>query len=152
MRKIAIMPDYLTYWPIYAVIWPLPIAAIVIAVVVSLVVRNIEKKEPGYFRSLTIVLSCFSLLGVTIGFLSGLSRESVLGDVLPAILGIIGAISVFLLEKKAADRVFICGLVTTLSLDLLLASMWGATAREGLSIGPFATIPAPGPPRLAPLW
>jgi len=59
-----------------------------------------------------------ALLGVVVGYATGLSRSSAVGDVLPAVLTFLGALSVYLMaqEKKSALIAAVCVLVISVSL------------------------------------
>src|SRR5271157_4423658 len=54
-----------------------------------------------------LVIFSFSMLGVTIGWLTGDSGQQVLASVLPAVLTLIGGLAVFLVGKQYQDGTMI---------------------------------------------
>ena len=78
---------------------------------------------------LLIVLAAFSILGIGIGYLSGLSREPVGGEVLPAVLSLFAGLTVFLIGKDKADRVIVALSVFAFAVTLFVGSLWGSRMR-----------------------
>jgi len=70
-----------------------------------------------------LVISSFSMLGITIGWLTGDSGEQVLASVLPAVLTLIGGLAVFLVGKQMQDATMIASALIGLTLNLLVGAL-----------------------------
>ena len=71
-----------------------------------------------------------ALLGTATGVLAGLSRESAIGAVVPAVLSLVGGLSIYLLGLKKGDSKLVNGAVVALSISLILGTFWGAMMRS----------------------
>src|SRR5258708_40004855 len=65
-----------------------------------------------------LVISSFSMLGITIGWLTGDSGEQVLASVLPAVLTLIGGLAVFLIGKQMKESTIITSALIGLSVNM----------------------------------
>ena len=70
-----------------------------------------------------LVISSFSMLGITIGWLTGDSGEQVLASVLPAVLTLIGGLAVFLVGKQMQDATMIASALIGLTVNLLVGAL-----------------------------
>lgn len=70
-----------------------------------------------------LVIFSFSMLGLTIGWLTGDSGQQVLASVLPAVLTLIGGLAVFLVGKQFQDSTMIAAAVTVLTFNLLVGAL-----------------------------
>jgi hypothetical protein len=70
------------------------------------------------------------MLGSVTGLLAGQSRTAALGTVLPAVLGLVGGITVYLLGQDDRNRLLVSLSIIALSFTLFIASGWGARLRE----------------------
>jgi hypothetical protein len=72
----------------------------------------------------------FSFIGAVVGVLAGNSRTAVLGDVLPAVLALLGALAPSLFAKKGVggDAALISGIV--LAVSVLLGTILGSQVRD----------------------
>ena len=142
------MPNYLTEPAIYISIWPLPIAALIFSGIFGILVKLFSIEILNNNKMASFIVFSFAFLGLTAGYLSGISRESILGDVIPAILAIISGVSLYLIQQEKGDRVLVGSVIIVLSAGLLLGSLWGASARVYDVLAPASapTLPPPSAP------
>ena len=93
----------------------------------------------GRTGDLFLVILAFCILGLVAGVLSGFSRESILGAVLPPVLSLIGGLAIYLLDRGRAVRVLISVSVIGLAVNLMVGALWGAVLRDA-SINSFAAL------------
>lgn len=116
----------------FALLWPILLAAISIAVSTTLVyalVRTRSSAPSASVVGLATVTATFSLLGLAVGFLSAGSRESILGQVIPASLSLVGVLSAYLFVKQSEIKHFVLASAFALTLGILLGTVWGAEYR-----------------------
>lgn len=118
------MPPYLTDIRIWNIFWPLPVAAFLISFAFYWVGRTAEER-----KGLLIILTAFSILGIGTGYLAGLSREPVAGEVLPAVLSLFAGLAVFLVAKDKVNRVIVGLSIFAFAVCLLIGSLWGSRMR-----------------------
>lgn len=118
------MPPYLDSEVAWQALWPLPVAALVIALLTALLLAVSRLGVP--------VLSMLALatLGIAAGTLTGLSRDSAVGAVMPAVLSLVGGLTLYMLGLKHGDARLVSGCAIALSLSLLLGAVWGAVLRS----------------------
>lgn len=129
------MASYLTYWPIWQDILPLPIFAALIAIIIikfsnSHINPDHDPAIAKEVKQLFIVVFAMALLGITTGQMTGQSREPAVGAVLPAVLGLIGGISVYLVGSKDSQHQFAVSLaIIAFTINLLVGTFWGSHLR-----------------------
>lgn len=84
--------------------------------------------------------SAFALLGSIAGLLTGNSRVAAVGDVLPAVLTIVGALAAILLGKSRAYRATALGCALSLSIATFTGTIWGAHMRHSNLNSPGALV------------
>lgn len=119
------VPSYLTFTPCWTSLWPLPLAALLIAGLGFIAAWPKQGKH-----ELFLVMSAFAMLGLVIGYLTGMSRVPAIGAVLPAVLSLLAGLSVFMMGKDSAVRVLVSLGILVFSLSLALGSTWGAVSRR----------------------
>ena len=119
------MPGYLTMPGLWAILWPIPCAAAIVAALLLLIHRPQISRRKFY-----VVLLAFTLLGMVTGLLAGFSRTSAMGAVLPAVLSLVGGLGIYLIGAGKADQGLVATCVIALALDLLIGSLWGAVLRD----------------------
>ena len=120
------MPSYLTEWALWRDLLPLPLFATLVTsgLVFGKIVRRDEAKLA------VIVVGAMALLGIVTGQLTGQSREPAVGAVLPAVLGLIGGVTVYLFAMKEPKTQVLVGLaVVAFSINMLVGTFWGAKLR-----------------------
>jgi hypothetical protein len=123
---MLLFPDYLKDYQFLVIIWPLVAASIVMALILSHILGWKDISKTDFFS-----LFSFALLGTVSGFMAGFSREPVIGAVLPAALSLVGGLVMYLIVGRAAQKQgFVAGMVTALSLTLVLGALWGARQRD----------------------
>lgn len=121
------MPQYLTDGGLWIVLWPLP----VIGVGLSLAIAALARDEDTPLLGRWIILSAFAVLGVTVGFLTGQSREAAVAATVGAVLSLVAAGLAYLLGKGGAQkRVMASAAILIFSVLLLFGANWGAYARQ----------------------
>jgi len=82
-----------------------------------------QETEVGAPGKALLVIFSFSMLGITIGWLTGDSGQQVLASVLPAVLTLIGGLAVFLVGKQLQDANMIAAALLGLTLNLLVGAL-----------------------------
>lgn len=121
------MPPYLTFVPGWESIWPFPILAFLVAILLYLIAKIISSNEDKTFF---FVIFAFSLLGLVTGYLTGFSRDPVVGAVLPAVLSLFGGLAVFLIQRNNNIRIVVSFSVISFIFCLLIGTAWGAQMRS----------------------
>jgi hypothetical protein len=111
------------------------VLTLIVAIIVSFAEMIVPKHRLGQaYRASSLVsfvsTLSFGMLGITIGYLSGLSRESVVGAVLPAVLSLVAGVAVLAMGKKLYAHLLVSKAVFALSFMLLLGATIGAERRE----------------------
>ncbi|MGD1877185.1 MAG: hypothetical protein ACFB13_06760 [Kiloniellaceae bacterium] len=106
-------------------IWPFPIAAVLVAAALALLGVGWRKS----FHPLFCALFGFAILGLVVGMLSGLSRESVMGAVMPAVLSFVGGGAAFMMKNGPIARKTVGLCVVAFSFSILIGTNWGSTTR-----------------------
>ncbi|HZP20939.1 MAG TPA: hypothetical protein VFB16_12120 [Bauldia sp.] len=73
------------------------------AVLTFMTLGGITLSGVVYQRGAAVTLFTVAFVGIAVGYLGGLSRSSVVGDLVPAILTLIGGISVYLFGLKRRE-------------------------------------------------
>ncbi|MBZ9746790.1 hypothetical protein LB516_16190 [Mesorhizobium sp. CO1-1-7] len=71
----------------------------------------------------------FAVLGVTVGFVTSLSRESAVGAVLPAILSLVGGVGVYLVSRGGRSAITSAVSVVMLCVSFSAGIGYGSRAR-----------------------
>lgn len=126
------MPPYLTHAELWKSIWPIIAIVVLLAFAAALLVckknktsEDIKKQK----REIFLVVLAFSSLGMVTGYLTGFSRESVVGAVLPAVLSLMGGLMIFLIGKSKESREIVSISMFIFSITLLLGTGWGSVMR-----------------------
>jgi hypothetical protein len=81
-------------------------------------------------RTYFIVVLAFAFLGLVAGVLAGLSRQSAIGAVLPAVLSLVGGLAIYLIGARRADQGLVGICVIALSAGLVIGTTWGSVLRD----------------------
>lgn len=119
------MPPYLTQIEVWKSIWPIILVVFLLAAIISM----FECKKEQRIELFLVVLA-FSILGMVTGYLTGFSRESAVGAVLPAVLSLMGGLMIFLVGKSKESRAIVSISMIVFSFTLLLGTGWGAVMRS----------------------
>ena len=120
------MPHYLRDPQVWAALWPLVLFPLAVSALLAFGVRS-DRKE---FTSSFTAIFTLSLLGITIGQLTALSRVAAMGTVLPAILTLVGGMVAYLVGvKRIRGQRLVCLAVIGLTLNLLVGGYWGSSSR-----------------------
>jgi hypothetical protein len=88
----------------------------------------------AYAINILYLYTCYcipvSLIGYTLGYLSGLSRTSILGNVLPAVLALIGGVTIYVYGAESRYKVVVGASVCALVISLLVGAQTGAEQRD----------------------
>jgi hypothetical protein len=119
------MPGYLTDLEIWKALWPLFFFALASAFAIC---RIFTAKA---YRGTLPPVFALCLLGIVTGQVTGLSRDAAVGTVIPAILGLLGGIVLYLIGSKGKELqgLVVMGVVG-LSLNLVVGIYWGAYSRD----------------------
>lgn len=129
------MPIYIKSYQ-FTLLWPILFAASLIAVLTIFIYKLVPRKNSTILVSLIglgAATATFSLLGLVVGFLSAGSRESILGQVIPASLSLVGVLSAYLFIKQSEAQPFVIASAFALALGILLGTIWGAEYRVQIS-------------------
>jgi len=119
------LPPYLTHLEMWKSIWPLPLTAILVSLLLFFAAKKHEDK-----KGLLFVLLAFSMLGLVTGYLTGFSRESAVGAVLPSVLSLFGGLAIFLIGKNQDSRIITSLAVFSFAICLVLGTSWGSIMRQ----------------------
>jgi hypothetical protein len=118
------MPDYLLNRATWEDLWPL----FAVPLLSSLLICFALGKKP-YLQPLGVVFA-LSLIGVVTGQITGLSRVAAVGTVMPAVLGLLGGVMLYLIGTKGERlQATVVMAVIGLTSNLLIGVYWGATSR-----------------------
>lgn len=126
------IPVYLLDPTVWWSLLPIPALVLIVAAVAYGLLR---RAQPPAGALLTLLPpAAFLLLGLVAGYLTGLSRESAVGAVVPAVLSLMGAVAAVLIGKtdnpRSSGRV--SALMLLLSLGLLVGTTWGSAMRQAV--------------------
>lgn len=125
------MPAYLSdiYW-LY-LLWPMVVfVALVGGALVTLYYCLSLDDDGTKARIVAISTMAFALIGMVTGFMTGLSREPVVGAVIPAVLSLVGGLGIYLNGRGDDGPNFLVpGSVAALALSILVGALWGAEER-----------------------
>lgn len=124
------MPPYLTHIEMWKSIWPIPLTAMLITFILFILAGKYEDR-----KGLVLVLLSFSMLGLVTGYLTGFSRESAVGAVLPSVLSLFGGLAVFLIGKNKESRIITSLAVLSFAISLVLGTSWGSIMRQSWEEG-----------------
>ncbi len=88
-----------------------------------------KKNVPILIRYLVMVLT-ISILGVISGYSGGMSRTGAVGDIIPAALGLLGGLSLYMFGAKPKSSVIISITVATFALSLIVGFNQSASIRS----------------------
>jgi hypothetical protein len=102
---------------------------VLVLVLVGMVAqRRFRPTMPAFVLSSTFTVA---LLGFAIGYVTGNSRVSVVGEFLPAFLTLVGGIFVYVLSRdQRASAALAVAIVLALSVSVLVSIYWGAVERD----------------------
>lgn len=127
------IPAYLTDWTLWWTLVPIPALAALVGLAIYSYLRFAKPAvtAPG---AIVLPLTAFLLLGLVSGYLMGLSRESAVAAVVPAVLTLLGATAAVLVGKAAnqAASTRVSGLILLFSLGFLVGSTWGSALRQSV--------------------
>jgi hypothetical protein len=112
-------------WESFKLFWPVFLLVGVISILIFLWSRAEAKAEAPSF----LLLSSFSLLGATIGILTGWSRSPVVGTTISAFMGLIAGLSIYLIGRKEYPRTVVSSCVIILSFFLIVGTYLGGKLR-----------------------
>lgn len=126
------MPPFLSDSTIWWSLLPIP-ATVILAALGGYVALMVLKKRALAFK-IILPLSSFLLLGMVTGYLTGLSRESAVGAVLPAVLSLVGGVAAVLIARATSQFMMLqtSGLIFVFALGLLLGTTWGSAMRQAV--------------------
>ena len=119
------MPTYLTHVATYTALWPMLALVALVTALLFPFVRSAKKAG-----IVVLALVAFALLGVVSGVVTGLSRESAVGAVLPAVLSLVGVLVLYMLGFEKGDPRLVSGCVIALTATLGVGVMWGSVLRD----------------------
>ena len=93
------------------------------------VVEGVGTKRIEGIGQLCLVAFVFGLLAAVTGIITAASRSSAVGDVLPAALGFIGAVALYVITKQKSEIPVAATAVTAFSAMLLFGTVLGSYER-----------------------
>ena len=119
------MPDYLLNVETWKALWPLVLFPLVASVAICLAFSA----KP--LRASVALVFALSLIGIVTGQITGLSRSGAVGDVLPAVLGLLGGIMIYLIgEHGVRLQSAVIMAVVGLTINLVVGIYWGSHSRQ----------------------
>ena len=87
-------------------------------------------REDRHLWFVFLAILAFSMLGFVTGEVMGVSRESAVGTVVPAVLTLLGGVAVYLVGSKGAEaQANVSAMVLCFAVALLIGSLFGARVR-----------------------
>ncbi|MEE2635517.1 MAG: hypothetical protein VX940_14565 [Pseudomonadota bacterium] len=127
--KYQVLNDFGEIWGAFLTLFPVFFAGLLVAFVCALVALMLQRSFQGFLKILALLFA-FSVLGVSIGFLSGHSRVGVAGNVLPAALVFLGAGVTYLYSYKPEQSpIAVLGIVS-FAVSMLVMYFGGAVERS----------------------
>jgi hypothetical protein len=118
------MPGYVLNPEIWKALWPLLAFPLASAFAICMIFGS----KP-HSADLPIVYA-LSLLGMATGQITGLSRESAVGAVMPAVLTLLGGVMIYLIGLKGERlQTTVVMAVIGLTANLVIGTFWGADLR-----------------------
>ena len=113
------MPDYLLNVETWKALWPLVLFPLVASVAICLAFSA----KP--LRASVALVFALSLIGIVTGQITGLSRSGAVGDVLPAVLGLLGGVMIYLIgEHGVRLQGAVIMAVVGLTINLVVGIYW----------------------------
>lgn len=118
------MPSYIFNGEVWALIWPVPLFAILMAGLFSLLGKL---KYQGF-----LIIFAFSMLGVVVGMLAGMNPD--FEGLLAPVLSFIGGLTIYIVGRENPtgrenkSQVFVILGVLVFSLNLFVGAIWGSAA------------------------
>ncbi len=82
-------------------------------------------------RTVALLVGGVAFVGASAGYAGGLSRDGVVGDIVPAVLAIVGGASAYLFGAKEEPKLVAAPVAAALALSLILGYETGADKRGG---------------------
>lgn len=101
----------------------------VIVCVFVFTVAKVSGREAKQLPLICLVAFVFGVLALVTGIITGASRSVTVGQVLPAALGLIGAIALYVITKSHSEAPIAASAVTAFSLLLLVGTVLGSYER-----------------------
>jgi hypothetical protein len=129
MNIADLFPQYLKEADFWTSIWPMLVVPLLTSFLVSIFLIDRKKAAPNFKTMRAVTLAC-AFLGIVTGNVTGLSRDPVVGTVIPAVLGLVGGVFVYLVGTKGVERQhFVAGGIICLALNLIVGVYWGGRSR-----------------------
>jgi len=120
------MPDYLLNANIWINLYPIPLMASLVALLLAYLSSG---RGDGFWRVFSIVFA-ISILGITAGQIMGQSREPAVSAVMPTILTMIAGILGYIVSAKTAQQQMLASIIIIgFTVNLLVGTFWGAQVR-----------------------
>lgn len=128
------MPPYLVDAALWWSLVPIP-ALVAIVAGAALVWLRLRGTNTSAALTVVLPLAAFLLTGLVAGYLTGLSRESAVGAVVPAVLSLLGGAAAVLVGRAAnlAAATRVSGLILLFSLGLFIGTTWGSAMRQAVA-------------------
>jgi hypothetical protein len=107
------------------------VSVVLIATAASLVEQTspYSAAKKTAFREAAFLGLPFALLGVTVGIITGLSREAAVGEVLPAVLALVAGVAVYVIAQGGRQALIAGVSVVSLCISLAAGIGYGSEAR-----------------------
>ncbi|MDQ2733453.1 MAG: hypothetical protein M3Y55_00355 [Pseudomonadota bacterium] len=127
------IPPYLSDSTLWWGLVPIPALTILVALVFYATLVGANRKAGAWL--VVFPFTAFLLLGLVAGYLTGLSRESAVGAVVPAVLTLMGGVAAVLIGRAAnqAATLRVSGLIVSFSIGLLVGTTWGSAMRQAVT-------------------
>ena len=121
------MPNYLYEWRIWLEILPIPVLAGVVTILILFLSGEFHRNRLDSF----LVVFSMAFLGAVTGLVTGQSRDPAVSAVVPAILSLISALTIYIVAAKGSGQQKLTSIVViTFLLDFLIGIHWGSHSRD----------------------
>ena len=108
----------------------MPVFCVFFAAIVALIFANPRVRRTRYMFYFWVAFGA-ALLGAVIGQITGQSREPAVSAVLPAVLGLVGGTTIYLVGTQGLRSQVIVGIsLVAMMLNMIIGIGWGARLRS----------------------
>ena len=119
------VPDYLAKTPLLDDLWPIVSLVFFMAFIFSFFGSSRENRKEFF-----LVLLSFSMMGIVVGYLTGVSISPVVTALVPSSISFIGGLLIFLIGKNNSSRAIASLSMFLFCLLLFIGMEWGSKAKE----------------------
>ncbi len=114
----------------YEIAWRFVLAALLGALLPFVISLVVEKEK---WRIIIVMLSALALVGASAGIAGGMSRTAAVGDIIPAFLGLLGGVAIYLFGVDSSKGLIASFGAAALSISLIVSYSLASKYRNDAS-------------------